>query len=171
MPSRLSPRSSPRRTLVLRAALLAGSLGANTGCYTSQPLMGAPDAGAIAVVTLNDRGRESLREAIGQNAERMEGSVVSRSDTGFVLAVRNVEYFGGASNAWRGEQVAVPIAGVRALTQRRFSKARTALVIGAGIAAVIAFIVTRDIFGDETAFIEEPEGPGIPVGSSLPIRP
>ena len=167
----LRTTSHPRHARLARAALLSVALGVNTACYTSHPVMSAPESGAIAVVTLNDRGRETLREAVGQNAERLEGNVVSRTDTGFVLAVRNVEYFGGASNTWSGEQVRVPIAGVRAMTERRFSKGRTALVIGAGVAAVVAFLVTRNIFGDETAFIEEPGGPVDPVGSSVRLRP
>ena len=158
-----------------RAALLSALLGASTAlasaCYTSRPLLGAPDPGALAVVTLNDQGRVALGEALGANADRVEGSVLSRSDTGFVLAVRSVRYFGGTTNTWSGEQVRVPVAGVRAVTERQFSKRRTLLVIGAAVAAVVAFLVTRNVLADDGGFVEEPGENPPPQGSHVPIRP
>ena len=168
-PHRLAPTA--HRARVVRAALLAASLGVSTACYTSHPLVGAPDMGTTAVVTLNDRGRLTLGEAVGPNAERVEGSVLSRSDSTFVLAVRSVQYIGGAANGWNGEQVTIPVAGVRGVTERRFSKGRTILVIGTAVAAVVAFLVTRNILGDDDAFVEEPDGPPPPQGSIVPIRP
>jgi hypothetical protein len=163
--------SPAHRVRVLRAAILSASLGVSTACYTSRPLTGAPDPGALAVVTLNDRGRSELNEALGANAERVEGSVRSRTDSSLVLAVRSVEYFGGTTNTWKGEEVRVPVAGIRAVTERRFSKGRTYIVIGATVAAIVAFLVTRSVLGDEKGFVEEPgEGPP-PVGSFVPTRP
>jgi hypothetical protein len=155
----------------VRAAVMAGALGVSTGCYTSHSLVGAPDPGVMTVVTLNDRGRSALTDAVGQNADRVEGSVISRTDSGFTLAVRNVRYLGGEANEWRGEQVTVPVAGVRGLTERRFSKTRTYLLGGAVVAAFIAFIATRSLLGEDPTLVEEPGGGGQPSGSFLPTRP
>ena len=152
-------------------ATLAALLGASAACYTTHPLMSAPDPGAIAVVSLNDRGRVALGDAIGANADRIEGSVVSRTDTAFVLAVRTVDYVGGASNGWKGEPVTVPVAGVRGMTEKRFSKARTSVAAGALVAAVVAFIVTRNLLGESGAVVEDPGSGNPPSGSFVPVRP
>jgi hypothetical protein len=163
--------SPAHRARVVRAAILSALLGVSTACYTSHPLMGAPDPGTLAVVTLNDRGRSVLNEALGANAERVEGSVLSRTDSSFVLAVRSVEYFGGTTNTWKGEEVRVPIAGVRGVTERRFARGRTYVIIGASVAALVAFLLTRNILADDGRLAEEPgEGPP-PVGSFVPTRP
>lgn len=143
---------------MLRAAVLGVALGANTACYTTHALMRPAERGQVMVVSLNDRGRTSLVTALGANADRVEGSVVSRDDSSFVLAVRNVRYFGTEANNWNGEQVTVPIAGVRSLEERRFSKVRTWAVVGAAIAGVIAVILTRSILGDEPTIVETPGG-------------
>jgi hypothetical protein len=146
------------RSHVLRAAVLGVALGANTACYTTHASMRPADPGQQMVVSLNDRGRASLVNALGANADRVEGSVVSRDDSSFVLAVRNVRYFGTEANSWNGERVTVPIAGVRSLEERRFSKARTWLVVGAAIAGVIAIIITRSVLGDKPTIVETPGG-------------
>jgi hypothetical protein len=163
-------RPAAARLRAARAAVLGLSLGTSTGCYTSRAVTGVPDTGAQAVVTLNDRGRTALSDALGPNAERVEGSVVSRTDSAFVLAVRSVDYFGGATNAWRGEHVSVPVAGVRVLTERRLSRGRTYLVVGAAVAAVVAFIVTRSILADDGALVEDRGDGGNPQGSRVPVR-
>ena len=172
MPSRRPlPRASAHRIRLLGAALLSASLGVSAGCYSSRPIMSAPEPGGIAVVTLNDRGRAALSDAVGANAERVEGSVVTRTDSSFTLAIRSVAYFGGTTNSWRGEQVTVPVAGVRGMTERRLSKGRTYLAIGVGVAALVAFIVTRSVLADDRGFVEDtPDSP--PAGGSfVPVRP
>jgi hypothetical protein len=165
------PRPSSRRSRAALLATLAASLGVSTACYTSRPVMSAPEPGATAVVSLNDRGRVALGDAIGANADRVEGSVVSRSDSAFVLAVRTVDYFGGASNEWKGEHVTVPVAGVRGMSEKRYSRARTYLAAGTLAAAVVAFIVTRNVLGESGALIEDPGSGNPPAGSFVPVRP
>ena len=168
--ARAARAPAPRAVRVRRTGLLT-ALAANAACYTTHPLMAAPEPGAVAVVSLNDRGRVALGEAIGPNADRVEGSVVSRSDTSFVLAVRTVDYIGGASNEWKGESVTVPVAGVRGMTEKRFSKARTYLAAGALVAGVVAFIVTRSLLGESGTLVEDPGSGNPPSGSFVPVRP
>lgn len=150
---------------LLRAVVLAGTLGINAGCYTTRSLLGVPDAGTQAVAILNDRGRVALGDSLGANVDRVLGDVVSRGDTSFVLAVRNVRYFGGQSNAWNGERVTVPVQALRAVEQRRFSRTRTFLLVGGLVAGLIAFIATRSILGDDGPSLEPPPTGGPPAGS------
>ena len=160
----------PRRSTVapvrlVRAAVLAGSLGLSTGCYTTRSLMGVPDAGTQAVAILNDRGRVALGDTLGANVDRLTGDVVSRGDTSFVMSVRNVRYFGGQTNEWKGERVTVPVQALRAVEERRFSRLRTFLVVGAVVAGLVAFIATRSILGDDGVAVEMPGTGGPPAGS------
>lgn len=153
------PRAAAAARLRLaRASILGASLGVSAGCYTARPLIGAPDAGVQAVVTLNDRGRVLLGEALGPNADRVEGQVVDRSDSAFVLAVRNVRYVGGQANEWKSERVSVPVAGVRGIEEHRFSRARTWALAGAIGAALLALILTRSIFGDDPTLVDQGGG-------------
>jgi hypothetical protein len=141
-----------------RAAVLGLALGVNTGCYSSRALMGAPDAGTEAVVTLNDRGRVLLGDALGPNADQVEGSVVSRGDSSFVVAVRSVRYFNSQSNEWKGERVTVPVSGVRGLQERRFSKHRTWALIGVATAAFVALVLSLKLVADNPTIIDQGGG-------------
>ena len=153
------PRShAAARLRAARAAVLGLSLASSVGCYTTQPLMAAPDVGTPTVIVLNDRGRVALGEALGQNVDRLEGGVVSRGDSSFVVAVRNVRYFNGETNEWKGEQVTVPVAGVRTLEARRFSRKRTWTLVGALTAGFIAFIITRSVLGEDPTIVEQNGG-------------
>jgi hypothetical protein len=158
-PSRSAALARATGLRAARASVLGLSLGVSTGCYTSRALMGAPDPGTLTVVTLNDRGRVLLGDALGQSADRVEGSVVSRDDSAFVVAVRNVRYFSGQSNEWSGERVTVPLAGVRGLEERRYSRARTWLLVGAATAGLVALILTRSLLGKDPTIVELPGGP------------
>lgn len=155
----------PSPIRLLRAVVLGTTLGVNTGCYTTRPLMGSPAPGAQAVALLNDRGRLALGDSLGSNVDRLTGDVVARGDTTFVLAVRRVRYLGGQENAWNGERVTVPVGALRGIEERRFSRVRSYLLAGAIAAAVIVFVVTRSILGDDGALVEPPGGGPPPAGS------
>ena len=157
-PARSRAAGAAARLRVARATVLGLSLGVSTGCYTSRAVMGAPDAGALAVVSLNDRGRVLLGDALGPNAERLEGNVLSRSDSAFVVAVRNVRYVTGQSNDWSGERVTVPIAAVRGLEERRYSRGRTWALVGLVTAGLLALVFTRSLLGEDPTLVEVPGG-------------
>lgn len=166
MSQQLPPSSLARvaRTRLAALALAAGTVVGGTGCYSQLPLMGAPDPGHVVVAALNDRGRLALAEALGQNADRVEGTVTVRGDTSMTLAVKRVRYFGGTENAWAGEAVTIPIAGVRSLEERRLNRSRTAIVAGAVTALVLGLILTRNVFGGGYETIGDPPSPP-PAGS------
>jgi len=128
-----------RRAGVVGTAALAAQLLA--GCYTYAPVdvsLGMPAERDVAV-DLSDRGRYELGGSIGQSPARVEGRLLSASDTTLTLAVSSVSSIGGAKAPWAGEAVTVRRSGVASVQQRRLSKGRTALLIGAliGAAALI----------------------------------
>ncbi|MGZ8377142.1 MAG: hypothetical protein ACXW61_05435 [Gemmatirosa sp.] len=136
---------------LVRAATLAGALGLSTGCYTTRPIMGIPDAGTPVVAALNDRGRVAMADSLGQNVERVEGTAVSRQgDSSVVLAVNRVRFISGEETRWRGEQLTFRMSSLRGFEERRFSRARTGALVGLAVGAMVAFIVTRQLVSDGT---------------------
>jgi hypothetical protein len=131
-----------RRVLTV-AALGIGCL----GCYVLRPMPAAPGPGLRVVLELNDRGRVALSDSVGQSASQIEGTLVSRSDSAYVVRVEGIEYVGGQRQRWTGESLTVREEFLRDVRARHVSRARTAVVAGIVSSSVIAFIVTRDLFG------------------------
>ena len=127
--------------------LAAAGLVASGGCYVNRPLATAPDAGTNVLLELNDRGRIALADSVGEAASQIEGALVSRRDSVFVVRVRSVEYLDGRRQRWTGEPLTVREEHLRDVHARRMSRGRTALVAGVVSSSVIAFILTRDLFG------------------------
>jgi hypothetical protein len=131
---------------LLRAGTLAGTLGLTTGCYTTRPVMGLPDPGTPVVAALNDRGRVAMADSLGQNVERVEGTAVARQgDSSIVLAVNRVRFISGEETRWAGEQLSFRVSSLRGFEERRFSRARTGVLVGLTVGALAALIVTRQL--------------------------
>lgn len=144
-----------------RTALLLAALGPTAGCYTTQPLLGPPDAGTEVVVTLNDRGRTALADSLGQNVDRVQGRVVARTDSSVVLAVTRVRAFGDPEGtAWAGERATFRTSSLRAIESRRLSRGRSIAVAAIATAALVVVAVTRGLVGSG--------GPGIDPGTGGP---
>lgn len=131
---------------LVRAGTLAGALGLSTGCYTTRPIMGVPDAGTPVIATLNDRGRFAMADSLGQNVDRVEGTAVGRQgDSSIVLAVSRVRFISGNETRWSGERLTFNVASLRGFEERRFSRARTGALVGLAVGAIVAFVVTRQL--------------------------
>ena len=127
-------------------------------CYSTREVSGAPKAGAVVLLDLNDRARIDLGERIGPSAERIEGTLQSYSDSVYVVRISSVSYLGGRTNKWSGEQFAVPTALVARTRVREFSRSRTTLV-GAGIVgAIVALFLSTDFL--TSPGIDKEPGPG-----------
>jgi hypothetical protein len=127
---------------MLVLACLTGS-----GCYVNRPLAASPEPGTNVLLTLNDRGRVALSDSVGEAAAQIEGALVSRQDSIYVIRVRAVEYLNGQRQRWTGEPLTVRAEHLRDVHARLMSRGRTAVVAGAISSSVIAFILTRDLFG------------------------
>ena len=129
-----------------RYALVAVLVGA-PGCYVNRPLAAAPEPGVTVLLELNDRGRIALADSVGEAASQIEGALVSRRDSVFVIRVRAVEYLNGQRHRWTGEALTIREEHLRDVHARRRSRGRTAVVAGVVSSSLIAFILSRDLFG------------------------
>ncbi|HEY3113651.1 MAG TPA: hypothetical protein VGJ62_08205 [Gemmatimonadaceae bacterium] len=147
-------RSATARAATPSAARTAGGLllvflmGVSSGCYNYTPLAPSPAPGTDLVLGLNDQGRVALGQNVGPAAQTIEGSLQSRSDSGYVIAVSSVSYFNGQSNRWSGEPLTINASLIQDAKERRFSRSRTAFVIAAAAAAITAFAASRGLFAN-----------------------
>lgn len=158
-----------RRTLRLIAALLLGLQLA--GCYTYVPTStGAVPPGSVVTVSVTDRGRVGLTEAVGPGVRRIGGSVMSRTDTAVVLAVNTVQHLDlGVPVRWAGESVVIPSDYVAEIREKRFSKGRTAILGAAIVAGAVAAsaIAIAGFGGDPDT--DKPGGGDPPASIRIPL--
>jgi hypothetical protein len=96
---------------------------------------------------INDAGRVALAPRVGQEVQRLDGKIVEKSDTAVELLVSQVTYLNGNVEAWQGQQVTLRPQDVKLVTQRSFSRGRTALFLAALAGGVVAAIAGLKILG------------------------
>ena len=114
-----------------------------SGCYgfIQKPVTDvAPDD--VIEVSINDAGRVALASRAGPEITRLQGKVVSRSDTAINLMVSHVMYINGALNRWQGQELTLRNQDVTQVSERTFSRRRT-LVLAVVIGAVAAIALTQ----------------------------
>jgi len=148
---------------LVAAGLLPGLSGS---CYTYTTLAALPEPASHVAVVLNDYGRLEASRQIGPQADRVEGSVVSTSDSGYLLAVSGVRMIQGNWVKWTGETVSVRQTYVSSAYRRDLSKPRTAVLAIGVTAALTAVIVGFDLFGIGQDPIETVPGGGGDPGES-----
>ena len=158
------PKSSSATLLRLaRAGVLAGSLGVNTACYSTRPLLGVPDPGTQVVAVMNDRGRVAMSDSLGPNVDRVEGTAVDRrGDSSVVLSLSRVRYINGNETRWNGERLRFDVASLRGFQERRFSRARTTGLVAVTVGALVAFVVTRQLVSGGNGTDSDGSGPPTP---------
>jgi len=127
------------------------------GCYVNQPLadgVPVPALGARFIVELTDQGRVGLAPQLGTEVARVEGSVVQRSDTQFVLGVQRVFGLWGSESRWDGERVTFSTSQVRRMSLKRLSTGRTVFAAGGVAVAVLAYVLTRNLVGGGSEAID-----------------
>ena len=130
-----------------RYAALAMAFLAASGCYVNRPLNAAPEPGTNVVLAVNDRGRVALADSVGEAVAQIEGALVSRRDSVYVVRVRAVEFLNGQRHRWTGEPLTIREEHLRDVHARRMSRGRTAVVAGVISSSVNAFILSRVLFG------------------------
>lgn len=132
-----------------------------TGCYVNVPLVGSrpePVPGTRLVIELTDQGRIGMERQLGSEVAKVEGALVSRSDTSYVLGVATVVGLYGALSKWQGERVTLRADHVRRLSERRFSLGRTVMAAGAATAGFLVFVATRSLLGGGNEGGPDPDG-------------
>ena len=134
-----------------------------TGCYTLEPTYGAmPPVGTPISVDVNDAGRVALGGSMGPEIAQVEGRLVSKDSTDYLLAVSQVHFLKGGWQVWNGEPVHLKSSYIGSTYEKQFSTART-VTLGAAAAAGFVWIVAHSLAASGT---EDPSnGGGPPIAS------
>jgi len=143
---------------IFRASLLGLFTGFSAGCYTTVPMSSAPEPGQVLVMNLTDQGRVALGPSIGPSATRIEGTLDTRTDSGYVVKVASVVYLNGTNNRWTNEPLVIRSDLVRDMREKKFSRSRSGLLAAGVVGATVAFIATRGLLGLGTP--DKDNGPG-----------
>jgi hypothetical protein len=129
---------------------LAAQLVFTTGCYSLTPVVntGVPMGSQVAL-RITDAGRVALGGSMGPEIDLVEGRLVQRSDSAYLLSVSGVRFLRGGEQRWNGERISVRQEHVSGVSEQRLSKLRTVALTAATIAAV-TLAVTKGLgsFGD-----------------------
>lgn len=105
------------------------------GCYVYAPAGRQAREGERVELFLNDRGRSELGRLIGAGTRSIDGDVNALGDSSLTIAARHTRSIDGVEFEWSGEPVMLPLAMLDSVRVRRVSAARSALVVGAAVAA------------------------------------
>ena len=156
--------------LRLGSVVLAGALMA--GCYTLEPAMGVvPRVGSVVALDVNDLGRVALGGSMGPEIAQIEGPLVEKTPTEYVVAVKVVRLLRGGEQTWAGEQVHLKTEFVTSVSERRFSAGRSAVFAAGAVGVAVAGILAgRHVIGSGTG--DTPVFPGDTAHSvRRPARP
>jgi hypothetical protein len=130
---------------------------AMAGCYSFQPLA-APDpaTGARLAFDINDAGRVALGGTMGPEISQVEGDLVEKAGSEYVVAVRTVRLLRGGEQVWAGEQVRLKPEYLGTRYTRKVSVGRS-VALGVGtIGGFAAFLLTRDLLTGGTTDSRDP---------------
>jgi hypothetical protein len=109
-----------------------------TGCYAVEPLATtSPVPGTRLALAINDGGRVALGGSMGPSIGKVEGNLISKQDSTYVLSVLGVDYLDGTFQKWQGETVRINTGMVSGFYTKRFSKGRTITFIAGATAAAV----------------------------------
>lgn len=118
------------------------------GCYTLQPAMGGvPPVGSKVAFDVNDAGRVGLGGALGPEIAQVEGRLLEKDSTGYLVAISNVRLLRGGEQVWAGEQVRIKPEFVGNSYEKRFSAGRSVALGAAGAGGIAAFFIGRSLLG------------------------
>lgn len=109
------------------------------GCYSAQPVVGAAlPEGSTVLLQVTDQGRAALTAQLGPSVDVVEGRLVSRTDSAWIVSVTGVELLRGGHQTWAGERIRIGAEQVARVSQKQFSRSRTAIVSAAVLGVVVA---------------------------------
>ena len=120
------------------------AISAATGCYYYEPLARSePVPGSYLAATLNDWGTDTLSQTIGPDVRSIRGRVLTSDSAALNLSVTGVTLHHGEDVTWKGENVTLYRRFVAGIQERRLSRSRSALIVAASIAGLVA---TYEVF-------------------------
>lgn len=127
---------------------IASTVVSVSGCYTYAARSTSDIKPNLYIsAEINDAGRVALGQRVGPEVMRMDGQVVEQTDSSVQLMVSKVTYLNGFSDTWQGQSVSLRTQDIKSVTQRTYSKSRTALLIGAMAAGLILTVLTLSFVG------------------------
>ncbi|GLC28029.1 hypothetical protein [Roseisolibacter agri] len=127
-----------------RRAALVGTLAAHTllvGCYAHVPAApGSVAPGARVRVGLTDAGVGALASSLGSSVRGLEGQVERVAGDTLVLRPDRLLTTADVDVAWSGDALALPAAWRQGVERRQLAKGRTAVLVGGGVALVVALV-------------------------------
>lgn len=138
------------------------------GCYTLQPTrVASAPLGSKVAFDVNDTGRVALGGSMAPEIAQIEGKLMQRDSTEYVIAVSAVRTLRGGEQVWGGEPVRIKSSYISSSYQRRLSRGRTVALSVAGVGA-LAILVSQTLLGKG-----DPDLPGEPgdTASTRRVRP
>lgn len=125
---------------------------ATVGCYNYAPVATpTPESGTMVAATLTDSGSLAMTRYLGPLVTEVRGRYLGSNDQGVEIAVSSVLLGRGDERVWAGEHVILPQAVVQSIQLRRFSKGKSVLLAGVGVAGVAATVAAFTLAGSGTA--------------------
>ncbi len=131
--------NSSKRQILCALAALSGS-----ACYGYYAPLSQDLSGRRIALALTDSGSVVLAPRVGYGIEAVEGRIVADSAGSYIMSVFGTRRRDGQESGWKGELLDVPRSLVSTITERRFSRARTALFTGV---TTIAMVAVKRAFG------------------------
>jgi hypothetical protein len=100
-------------------------------CQRYVPLELAPAAGKDVRVSLNEAAATTSFAPIGSRIRQAEGRVLTTTDSTLAIGVTGVRRTNGLEDGWNGDTVVFHRSEIRGVEQRRISRSRTFLSLGA----------------------------------------
>ena len=144
-----------RRARPIACVVAATQLGCYAWVPVSLPTNGAASEsalvpGARVALELNDVGRVALASTLAPSITRVEGTLVERPGDQLVVALSGYSQIRGGHTRLTGDTVRLRREHLAGVAQQRLSRRRTLLVVGAGLAAAVAFVAGWSIAGKGT---------------------
>ena len=134
-----------RRLEGVRAAALGLTTFALSACYTyaAVPASGAR-VGERVRVRVSGAEADRLEPTLGLSGRTIEGDLLEAADSSIALGVALPYQPNGTTVASRAQQrIVIPRAELQELELRRLDKVRTSLLIGIGVAGVVAIAASK----------------------------
>jgi len=109
------------------------------------------------VAMLTDSGASEMASVVGPRVRGLTGRYLGLEGDTLLLSVKTVIMRDGNEVFWRGEQVGVPRANVASLSRREFSRAKSSLIVGGVIAALVG--ITGLVYSGHAGSKQNPPPP------------
>jgi len=119
------------------------------GCYQSVPVeVNRVQPGTKMRVTLTDAGADSLARYLGPGVQRVDGKLISSTDSSVALSVSSVAMRSGQEQFWKGESISIPRYALATVQQRKVNKPRSLLLGGALVVALASLRLSGVVGGN-----------------------